>query len=61
MQMHTYAYNVHNENHELGTMTGRRRLRVLKTIRFSMEIRHTEEQRKEHGKRTKWKKKKRIE
>lgn len=32
MQMHTYTYNVHNENHELGTMTGRRRLRVLKMI-----------------------------
>lgn len=27
-----YIYNVHNENHELGTMTDRRRLRVLKTI-----------------------------
>lgn len=30
MYVHTYTYNVHNENHELGTMTGRRRL--LKTI-----------------------------
>lgn len=29
---HIHTYNVHNENHELGTMTGRRRLRVLKTI-----------------------------